>query len=123
MPKEVKVVDKTWRKRPFGEEGMMKDSNNPYPVDTEKTTTVTRGGKLKKKVVGVNRESDPSWYEPDWEQSAKITKFNRSGKEKKTVSLVKDESGKIKKTVSRNGKEAVSVKPGLLANRRIKKYI
>jgi hypothetical protein len=123
MPKEVKVVDKTWRKRPFGQEGIMKDPNNPYPVDTEKHTTVTRGGKVKKKVVGVNRETSPTFYEPDSEQSVKITKFNRSGKEKKTVSLVKDESGKIKKTVSRNGKEAVSVKPGLLANRRIKKYI
>lgn len=123
MPKEVKVIDRTWRKRPFGQEGMMKDTNNPYPVDTEKHTTITRGGKVRKKIVGVNRETSPTFYEPDWEQSAKITKFDRSGKVKKTVTLVKDESNKIKKTVSRNGKEAVSVKPGILANRRIKKNI
>jgi hypothetical protein len=123
MAKKVTVVDKTWRKKPFGSDEMMKDTNNPYPVDTEKHTLISRVGKLKKKVVGVNRESDPSWSEPDWEQSAKITKYDKSGKVKKTVTLVKDESNKINKTVSRNGKEAVSVKPGLLANRRIKKYI
>lgn len=123
MAKKVTVIDKTWRKKPFGEEGMMKDTNNPYPVYTEKHTSISRGGKLKKHVKGVNIESDPSWSEPDWEQSVKITKYDKSGKVKKTVSLVKDESNKIKKTVSRNGKEAVSVKPGLLANRRIKKYI
>ena len=122
MAKKVTVVDKTWRKKP-GSDEMMKDSNNPYPVDTEKHTAISRGGKLKKHVIGVNRESDPSWYEPDWEQSVKLRKYDKSGNVKKTVTLVKDESNKIKKTVSRNGKEAVSVKPGLLANRRIKKYI
>jgi hypothetical protein len=123
MPKEVKVVDKTWRKRPFGEEGMMKDSNNRNKIHTEKTTTIKRGGKLKKEVVGVVRKGATYRGEPDTEETATISKFDKSGNLKKTVSISKDATGTIKKTVTRPGKEAVVVKPGLLANKRIKKYI
>jgi hypothetical protein len=123
MPKEVKVVDKTWRNRPFGQEGIMKDPNNKNKIHTEKTTSIKRGGKLKKEAVGVVRKGAIYMGEPDTEETATISKYDKSGNLKKTVSISKDATGTIKKTVSRNGKEAVSVKPGLLANRRIKKYI
>ena len=122
MPKEVKVVDKTWRKRP-GSDEMMKDSNNRNKIHTEKTTSIKRGGKLKKEVVGVVRKGATYRGEPDTEETANISKFDRSGNLKKTVSISKDATGTITKTVSRPGKENVTVKPGLLANKRIKKYI
>lgn len=123
MPKEVKVEDKTWRKRPFGEEGMMKDTNNPYPVYTEKTTVVKRDGKVRKKIVGVNKQGGVDRGKPDNEKSVAITKYDKSGKIKKKVSLVKDETGIIQKTVSRPGQKDVTRKPGLFANARINKNI
>ena len=122
MPKEVKIVDRTMRKRP-GTNEMMKDPNNYNPIHTEKTTVVKKGNAIKKKVVGINRQGGIYEGKPDNEKSVDISKYDKSGKLKKKVSLVKDDSGIIKKTVSRPGKKDVTSKGGLLASSRIKKYI
>ncbi len=122
MPKEVKVVDKTFRKRP-GSEEIIKDPNNFFPVHTEKTAVVKRDGKVKKKIVGLNKQGGVFMGKPDNEKSVAITKYDKSGKIKKKVSLVKDETGIIQKTVSRPGQKDVTRKPGLFANARINKNI
>jgi hypothetical protein len=128
MPKEVKIVDRTIRKDP--KTGKMVKHENVYDkIFTEKYTTVSKGGKLRKEVVGINRKGGTQFnvskkvQEPDTEEGVTISKYNRSGDLKKKVSLVKDESGVIKKTVSRPGKKDINVRAGLLANRIIKKYI
>lgn len=83
MPTETKVVDKTMRKDPSTGK-MVKNENYRGVTWTEKTKTKTRGGVVRKRIIGENFSAIQGG-KPVSEKSVKIEKYDRSGKLKKST--------------------------------------
>jgi hypothetical protein len=116
MPTEIKIIDKNMRKDPSTGK-MVKSDNYKYDTHTEKIKTTTRGGVVRKKVVGEYWEGVRRGKLVDT-KNVKIDKFDKSGKLKKSVAISKDA-----KVVSRPGKEDVTKKLNFLDKRRLNKNI
>jgi hypothetical protein len=120
MPREVKITDNT----------MVQDASGKKVRATwipkgeksiTKETTVTRGGKVKKKI----EESDSNILSGGkWQKSKEIStsKYNKAGELKKKVTLT-SEDGVKKKVVSRPGQADVTKRVGLIAKAKLKKNI
>lgn len=83
MPTDIKIVDKTMRKEPATGK-MVKSENYRGVTWTERTKTKTRGGVVRKRVVGEKFEAIQGG-KPVSEKSVKIEKFDRFGKLKKAT--------------------------------------
>lgn len=97
MPRETKIEDKTMR-RDQSTGKMVKSENYRNDVWNVKTTTVKRGGVVRKKIATETFEAIRSG-QPVSEKSLKVEKFDRSGKLKKATSISEG-----KKVVTKPGK-------------------
>lgn len=120
MPKEVRVTDNL-----LIDDGKGNKVRSPHLQKKDrsitKTTTITRGGNVKKKIEDT---STNLLYGGEFHKGREInkSKYNKAGELKKKVTLT-SEDGVTKKVVSRPGQADVTKRVGLIAKAKLKKNI
>ena len=120
MPREVRVTDNLLINDVKGNK-VRSPHFQKKDKSITKTTTITRGGNVKKKIEDT---STNFLYGGEFHKGREInkSKYNKAGELKKKVTLT-SEDGVTKKVVSRPGKDDVTKRVGLIAKAKLKKNI